>query len=129
MRINELTDIVGYVAALSIATERLVEITKGFIPFLNKKDLSPEQENNRRSLLQILAVFAGVVVAFLAKDSLPDGSSNMSLVLLGLLASGGSGFWNVILTYLTGLKDLTKIEVADAKRLDLPVIPPQPPSS
>ena len=115
--------------AVSIATERLVEITKGFIPFLNQKDLPPEQESKRRSLLQILAVFAGVIVAFLAKGSLPDGLSNTSLVLLGLLASGGSGFWNVILTYLTGLKDLTKIEVAGAKRVDPPVIPPQPPSS
>jgi hypothetical protein len=56
MRVNDLTDIVGSVAALSIATERLVEITKGFIPFLNQKDLPPEQESKRRSLLQILAI-------------------------------------------------------------------------
>ena len=37
---------------------------------------------------------------------------------LGLLASGGSGFWNSILTYVTKAKDLKAAE-AETKQLEV----------
>jgi len=38
-----------------------------------------------------------------------------SILGLGLLASGGSGFWNSVLTYVTKVKDIKTVE-ADAKK-------------
>jgi len=42
---------------------------------------------------------------------LPIEVSNLSFVVLGLLASGGSGFWNAILTYVLQVKNLKKAAV------------------
>ncbi|QUY42642.1 hypothetical protein [Acaryochloris marina] len=109
--IDKIAEVVGFVLALSIASERLVEIIKGFWPWLDKTKMKGSTEEGiRRSLLHILAVFSGVFTAFLAKESIPIEVSNLSFVVLGLLASGGSGFWNAILTYVLEVKNLKKAE-------------------
>lgn len=120
----KLTAIVTLILALSVASERLVEIIKGFIPMLDKPNTTDEKaEARRRSYLQILAVVSGVLTAYLASDYLPAeiatsaSGKNWSIVGLGLLASGGSGFWNSILTYVTQLKDIKKLEVAEKKKV------------
>jgi hypothetical protein len=121
---DKLIIVVGFIIVLSIASERLVEIIKGFIPRLNQEiDTSTpkgvRQEGIRRSLIQILAVLSGIVTAFLAQDYLPaeiaKPTNSFSIFGLGLLASGGSGFWNSILTYLTQVKDIQKFDVISAK--------------
>lgn len=114
-----LTSIVALVLALSIASERLVEIVKGLVPSLARERSDPVQEGRRRSALQLMAVAAGVITALLARDYLPAGmarpEADWKIIGLGLLASGGSGLWNAVLTYLLKLKDLKKLEV-DARR-------------
>lgn len=112
---EKLITFIGLILALSIASERLVEIIKGFIPYLNKEDLPMPEEGRRRSLLQIMAVFSGVATSFLAKDSLPPDISNLSVFVVGLLASGGSGFWNAILTYVVEVKNLKEMDVKVAE--------------
>lgn len=107
---DKLITVVGFILAISIASERLVEIIKGIVPYLRDQKPDTSQEGIRRSLLQILAVFSGVFTALLAKDALPPEINNLSIFILGLLASGGSGFWNAILTYISGVKDLNKVE-------------------
>lgn len=109
--IDRILEVVGFIFALSIATERLVEIIKGILPWLNEEKDNLKEEGIRRSLLQILAVFSGVITAFLSKDALPLDISSLSFIVLGLLASGGSGFWNAILTYLLEVKNLKKAEL------------------
>lgn len=116
---DKLITFVGLMLALSIASERLVEIIKGFIPYLNNTNLPPNQEAIRCSLIQIMAVFAGVLTSFLAKESLPADINNLSIFVIGLLASGGSGFWNAILTYVTNIKQLKKVEVEAAEAVAL----------
>ena len=116
----KLTAIVTLILALSVASERLVEIIKGFIPALDKPNTTDEKaESRRKSYLQILAVIAGIVTAYLAQDYVPkeiaDSTKGWSIFGLGLLASGGSGFWNSILTYVTKVKDIKKIEADDKK--------------
>ena len=110
--------LIGVIISLSVASERLVEIIKGFIPVLNKEAPTENREGYRRSLIQILAVFSGILTAFMAKDYLPPeiskSSSNWNIIGLGLLASGGSGFWNSILTYVTKVKDIKTIEAKAA---------------
>lgn len=107
---DKLITVVGFILAISIASERLVEIIKGVVPYLRDQQTEPQKEGIRRSLLQVLAVFSGVGTSLLAKDALPPEISNLSTFVLGLLASGGSGFWNAILTYVTGVKNLNKVE-------------------
>ncbi|MDD5036036.1 MAG: hypothetical protein PHE55_14900 [Methylococcaceae bacterium] len=87
---------------------------------VNKEDPDQKAEGRRRSYLQILAVLSGIVTAFLAKDYFPSGivkpTENLSVIGLGLLASGGSGLWNSVLTYVTKIKDIKKVEAETAKQ-------------
>lgn len=109
--------IVALLVALSVASERLVEIIKGFIPYLERKLEEGSAEEGRRSaIIQIMAVGSGIFTAWLASDYLPKDvlgatlGDAWSILGLGLLASGGSGFWNSVLTYVTKVKDIKKAE-------------------
>ncbi|MFW9878570.1 MAG: hypothetical protein ACFFG0_36275 [Candidatus Thorarchaeota archaeon] len=110
------TSIVMTIIALSVASERLVEIIKGFIPWLERKNDDKRKEGFRRAFLHCIAVISGVVTAYLASPAiegiLPKTFDyTRSWLALGLLASGGSGFWNVVLSYLGKVKDIKKIEL------------------
>lgn len=103
-----------------MASERLVEIIKGAIPWLNQQNSNPRTEGWRKAIIQFLAVVAGIITAYLASPAIPafiphDFTGKLAL---GLLASGGSGFWNSILTYVTSAKDI-KAADAEAKRVAL----------
>lgn len=117
---TKLAAIVGLLISLSVASERLVEIIKGVIPFLKDENSDSYREGVRRSMLQLLAVAAGIATALLAQPvilqvvELP-GSSLLWILALGLLASGGSGFWNSVLTYVLKIKDLKTQEAEDRK--------------
>jgi hypothetical protein len=122
MNINNISSIITLLAALSIASERLVEIIKGFVPFLSTETPDrPDNERIRKAILQILALAAGLITAWLTKDTgaiqtlIPD--SKLAWIPLGLLASGGSGFWNSVQTYVSKAKDLKKAE-AENKKLE-----------
>jgi hypothetical protein len=119
MDINNISSVVTLLAALSVASERLVEIVKGFFSFLSTENPDPTLERRRKTALQILALLAGLLTAWLTKDTsavkalIPD--TKLAWIPLGLLASGGSGFWNSIQTYLAKAKDLKKAEVENKK--------------
>jgi len=117
--VEVLASLLSIVLALSVATERLVEIIKGFMPGLDQPKEDPRQESRRRSYLQIMAVIGGVITAYLSRDALPTEipffQHDFGLVCLGLLASGGSGFWNAILTYTAQAKELKKTAVNNAQ--------------
>ena len=111
--IDPLTEIVALLAALSMASERLVEIIKGLIPSLNQENPNPKKEGWRKAAIQFLAVGAGILTAILAYPALDTVFKEPgagTILALGLLASGGSGFWNGILTYLKNVKDIKKGE-------------------
>lgn len=119
MDTTNLTAIISLLVALSVASERLVEIVKGLIPALNQENPDPTKEGWRRAILQILAVAAGIITAFLASPVVPGNifhgvTGNLAL---GLLASGGSGFWNSILSYANKAKEVKSAEAA-SKKLD-----------
>ena len=113
---EDLVTIVTLLITLSIASERLVEIVKGTLPFLNKENPDSTKEGWRRAALQAMAVGAGIVTALLARPVISDvvpgaWASVPGLLALGLLASGGSGLWNSILGYLLRVKDIKKLDV------------------
>ena len=120
-----LLTIVTLLVALSVASERLVEIVKGLVPFLNEKNENSTREGWRKAALQVMAVGAGIATALLAQSSLLDAvpaqwQSKSGVVALGLLASGGSGFWNAVLSYVLQVKDFKKLEVADMSTKQVP---------
>lgn len=119
MDLTKLTTIVSLILALSIASERLVEIIKGLIPFLNKENDDAIKEGWRRAALHILAVVAGIVTALLARPIIPADVSTPSdagILALGFLASGGAAFWNSVLTYLLKIKDIKELKVKEKKK-------------
>lgn len=111
-KVDDLSMIVAVLIALSVASERLVEIIKGWIPPLNKTYDDPGQEGMKRAVLQIMAVISGISTAWLAQPAiqaaLPNFESSWHFLALGLLASGGSGFWNSFNSYVLELKNFKK---------------------
>jgi O-antigen/teichoic acid export membrane protein len=120
MNTASLTVLVSLILALSIASERLVEIIKGVFPFLNVENKNETLEGWRRASLHVLAVLSAIATAYLSADYIPkevaDPAKGIGVLGLGLLASGGSSFWNSIATYMLKLKDLKKLEVEDKKK-------------
>jgi hypothetical protein len=119
MDTTNLTAIISLLVALSVASERLVEIVKGLVPALNQENPDPKKEGWRKAFLQILAVAAGIITAFFASPAVPGNifhgvAGNLAL---GLLASGGSGFWNSLLTYANKAKEVKSAE-AESKKID-----------
>ena len=117
MTIDKLIALVGLILALSIASERLVEIIKGYVPKLNMAATDEKAEGRRQATLQFMAVLAGIVTSWLSRAYIPkevsDATHGWAVLGLGLLASGGSGFWNSILTYLVKVKDLKDLQTKD----------------
>jgi hypothetical protein len=119
MDTTQIVALVSLILALSIASERLVEIVKGLVSWLNLENSDARQEGWRRSVLQLLAVASGILTAFLARNAIPTGllpsgvAGAWSVVALGLLASGGSGFWNSILSYMAHVKEIKKVDALD----------------
>ena len=110
---ENLSTIVAVLIALSVATERLVDIIKGLIPFLNQKNDDPKKEGWRRTVLQGMGFLGGIVTALLCQPALsgvmPEAWNSLPGILaLGLLASGGSGFWSSIQSYVLNAKDAIK---------------------
>ena len=108
---DSLMSFVTLLITLSIASERLVEIIKNAIPWLNNRNTDPKKEGWRRGILQAMAVIAGILTAHLVGPFLGDLVSGAwksvpGLLALGLLVSGGSGLWNTVLSYLLSLKNI-----------------------
>ena len=111
--VEALAVIVSVLVCLSVASERLVEIIKGIFPFLNQENENARKEGWRRAILQLFAVCSGIATAFLARPALvevlPSTWTTLPAVFaLGFLASGGSGLWNGVLTYIKNVKDIKK---------------------
>lgn len=111
---NSASSFLAFLFTLSVATERMVEIIKGLLPskWLSEKHEDDAKERRRKTLLQILAVGAGIITAWLSSSfysaDLVKPYSSFNVVVLGLLASGGSGFWNSLATYVLDVKDIQK---------------------
>ena len=130
MEVDTLATLATLLGALSVASERLVEIIKGFVPWLDAKKDEVRAEGRRRLVLHGLAIVAGICTAFLARDAmggvLPEtlvvseaGKPTVSLlgtVGFGVLASGGSGLWNSVLGYANKVKEIKGLQADESRR-------------
>lgn len=114
MPFDNLPAVITLLIALSVATERFTEIIKGIWPWLNEHKDDKRKEARRNATLQVLAVVGGVAISWLASPisgGVLEGEGGPLRILgLGLLASGGSGFWNSMLGYVTSIKNLKREE-------------------
>jgi hypothetical protein len=102
---EHLTSMLAFLAALSVATERITEMIKGLSGFLtgdgDKPNVlpNPKLERRRKLAIQFLAVLIGSLLSWLTYGQLQktlglEGVTPAVCVLFGAMASGGSGLWN-----------------------------------
>jgi hypothetical protein len=103
---------VSVLVALSVASERIVEILKKIFPKLDQT-LEKKKESYRQSLIHILAAGVGILIAWITKDQIaamlpekwtPFATSWPGYSLLGIMSSGGSAFWNSVLDMIRAIK-------------------------
>jgi protein-S-isoprenylcysteine O-methyltransferase Ste14 len=120
----ELDNFIAFVAVLVVlsgAAERLVEIIKGLIPFLNQVRVDPKQEELRKAGVHLLAVGCCVITASLAYPQIVEALGWtatevprwVTVAGMGLLAAGGSSLWNSVLGYLVSLKNIKKAKAGE----------------
>lgn len=110
-----LSAILALLVTLSMATERVTEVIKGFPGislFLAKTQPAGWREEARMAIVHIIAIAVGTGFAYTARGAiasalklpadLPD--SWGVWVLFGGLASGGSGIWNTTLDLVRAIK-------------------------
>ena len=128
MDIEQLSTLVALLAALSVAAERLVDIVKNWFPASlaeeqkdNEGKVDKKKEGLRKVKLQGLAIGASIITVILAwpaiAGSVPGAPSGgwwtsvpgvLTIVAVGILVSGGSGFWNKIVGYVGAVRDVKK---------------------
>ena len=107
--------------SISLASERLVTIMKTLFPRLADEKENEAQQTDlvrdrpRRFTVQIIAIISSwITSAFLAKGGfdllgsveLVKQMPSIPVIVLGILASGGSSLWNNILLYTKAVKDI-----------------------
>lgn len=125
MSLDTLPALITLLIALSVASERAVEIVKGLVAFLDTTHTDSHRERLRRMSLHLLGVAAGIGIAAVTWPILAEvlaqpqqaapGRDWPTILALGLLASGGSGFWNTMLSYALNLKELKRTEVRERR--------------
>lgn len=117
----DITGIIAVLGTLSLSVERVIEILKNMIPKLATAFPEAKKEGRRRAFLQFLSALVGAVIAYVARDQIQpvlptifkadDGMGWSSYIILGLLASGGSGIWNHTLSIVEEVKKAKKLQV------------------
>jgi len=105
---------------ISGAAERLVEMIKGTIPILSTKYGNPVLEARRKAAINAITLIICVGTALLTKEQISKAlgvtdpeTQTWYCIGIGVLSVGGSSFWNSILTWLVGIKDLKKLEATE----------------
>ena len=109
-------------AALSLGVERAVETLKGLVPALGTPIVAPanasdadkaaakKKDEIRGAVVRLIAIAFGIGAAVAAQTQITStapflaGLGTLGYVIVGLLTSGGSTFWNHIIDILGALK-------------------------
>ncbi|MDH4184153.1 MAG: hypothetical protein OEV92_08025 [Nitrospinota bacterium] len=119
------TGMMAALAALSISVERVVEIIKNVVPWLFAENKDAIREKRRKAMLQALSALVGAAIAYssadLIRQTMPALFANRQIgvldcLIIGLLASGGSGFWNHGLSIVEGIKKAKELDIKSRKK-------------
>lgn len=125
---DTLSSFLALMVTLSMATERVTEAIKG-LPLLSyflaqDGKAGSWQEEARKAAIHIIAIAVGTGFAYAAQGPIvsalklgpqPHGSWGLWL-LLGGLASGGSGIWNSTLDVVRTIKQQKETVLQQAKK-------------
>jgi hypothetical protein len=121
----DITNVIALLGAMSLSVERVVEIIKNMVPFLSKEQEDHKKESYRLAALHLIAAIAGTIIAFVAQEQIQPLLSNIfrtqgvigipGCVIVGLLASGGSGFWNQCLSIVGEVKKAKELQTQKLK--------------
>jgi hypothetical protein len=118
----DIASIIAILGVLSLSVERVVEMIKNLLPFLSKKYDDERKARYRRFGLHFLAGIIGFLIALAAQEQIDyvlfkneDSINCWGCVILGLLASGGSGFWNQSLGIVEEIKKAKKFQFKQNK--------------
>lgn len=94
---NQFVEFATYLALTSMAAERLVELIKK--TFFENKTV-------KGTVYQGIAAIFGGLMAYASPPSIPSVNLNewALIIIVGLAVSGGSGFWNSILSIMMEYK-------------------------
>jgi hypothetical protein len=116
MDVNSVTTLVGFVAGLSVATERLTEVIKGVpgISSLLAVDMKGSKEELRKAVIHVVAIAIGAFLTYLSYSQIATaiGSQSVNIgvcLLFGAMAAGGSGMWNSVLDIVRGVNKQKQI--------------------
>jgi len=99
--LDQLIEVISYLAVVSIAAERFTEILKGAL--LKRLFAGPVT-------YQLTAGVFGGFLAFIAPSPMAHllDSTTAIIVVTGLAVSGGSGFWNSVLSVMQDFNNKRK---------------------
>ena len=114
--------LISVILSISLASERLVTFLKSVFPYLagpqapDIPDPNSNEEKVRKITLMIISFLtAWIAASFLnGKFDLFDGldtkieNIKIPFLIIGLMASGGSAFWNSLLSYVKASRDVTQ---------------------
>jgi hypothetical protein len=120
--LETLTAFVTVLLALSVASERLVELIKGFSEHLTGKKVEAGVERKRQLQIHGLSLLTSAIVVWLSQDyivaTLKLTNWNVpQATAFTILASGGSSMWNSILSYLLSIKNLKQQDVVTGEKV------------
>ena len=116
----DIASIIALLGAMSLSVERVVEIIKSMVPFLAEEHKDKIKERYRRTSLHLLAALVGTAIAIVAQEQIQPllatifksaGTLGITgCIIIGLLASGGSGFWNQSMGIVEEIKKSKKLD-------------------
>jgi hypothetical protein len=118
---TQITSVVALALALSVAVERVIEILKGLIPVLATPQVNPKLENLRGAVIRLLSIAIGTLAArgggidlFQKITGVASNDNHIRWIcgylVCGLMAAGGSAFWNHILDIVRSRKIKSETE-------------------
>ena len=110
--------------AVSLSSERAVELIKKLVPGLGKQHEDDNVERWRKFALRLITIIVGAVIAWGAEDQikgalpaiLKDGVTFWPAVIIGLFSAGGSDMWSQALGYVNRVKDIRKVSLIEARK-------------
>lgn len=107
-----LSALLSVIIAVSLASERVIELLKKWFPNVGKARPDATQESRRQGMIQLLSAVMGTIIAWLSHNQLaamlPESLGHYmgwpTYIAIGLMSSGGSGFWNSILDVIRAIK-------------------------
>ncbi len=121
----DVTNAIVVFGAVSLSSERAVEMIKKIVPGLGKQHSDESVERWRKLALRLITIIVGGFIAMAAGEqisqALPDilgqtGVGYKEAVIIGLFSAGGSDMWSQALGYVNRVKDLKKLDLAEARK-------------